>query len=582
MQTRTNRDDLLHQHPLVSFLQDRGVQIKGDGTHRKTNRCAAHEHDDKHLCVSLDTARQLWHCNDCDTGGTIIDWLMISENLTVGQALAKLDVGHREPYKPFSPPRGVQTPPTPPKRATDPSPAQGKPSQEYTYTDINGEMVYQVVRMEPKSFRQRRNVDDQWVWNMDGVARVLYRLHTLPHAQEIWITEGEKDVDSLVALGFVATCNVGGAGKWMDSYSEYLKNKDVVICGDTDKAGQAHVKLVSESLAGHAKSVRIIKLPGVKDVSDFIATGPDKARKALEDMRDSTTAMIRGFHLPIYSMVEMEQRYKKHILTLTESQLRLDKWLPSLRFHTVPPVPGDLVMVIAQTGVGKTHVLSNIALHARPLPTLFFELELPEPKMYERTLSMATRYPRETLQANYLAGDMLGEIGLRSMDHMHFCTESKITIELLEFYITHAELKMGCRPKVVMLDYIQLMNGAASQGRYEKTSMVAEELKVLAKATQTIIVVASQVARKPHGETEVFMQEGKDSGSIENSCGLLLGTWRDEADKMKLYVKVLKNSDGTSGAIIPCTFSGIKAGEFSPRIVELDPRKIDESDIPRR
>ena len=53
----------------------------------------------------------------------------------------------------------------------------GKIVKTYDYKDESGQLLYQVVRYEPKDFRQRRP-DGQggWIWNLQGVRRVLYRL----------------------------------------------------------------------------------------------------------------------------------------------------------------------------------------------------------------------------------------------------------------------------------------------------------------------------------------------------------------------------------------------------------------------
>ena len=107
--------------------------------------------------------------------------------------------------------------PTP--AAASPATPTEKPTIEkiYTYQNETGAEVYQVVRLKPKSFRQRHQVDGKWVWSMDGVTRVLFNLPKILKAQQVWICEGEKDAENLTALGFIATCNVGGAGKWMGS-----------------------------------------------------------------------------------------------------------------------------------------------------------------------------------------------------------------------------------------------------------------------------------------------------------------------------------------------------------------------------
>ena len=71
-----------------------------------------------------------------------------------------------------------------------------------------------MVRYEPKDFRQRRP-DGQggWTWQVKGVRQVPYRLFERANAAgdpPVLIVEGEKDVDRLASLGFVATCNAGG------------------------------------------------------------------------------------------------------------------------------------------------------------------------------------------------------------------------------------------------------------------------------------------------------------------------------------------------------------------------------------
>jgi hypothetical protein len=113
---------------------------------------------------------------------------------------------------------------------------------KYDYTDESGELLFQVVRFAPKDFRQRRpNGNGEWNWKLDGVRRVLYRLPAITEAiangQPVFIAEGEKAVDALVKIGVPATCSPMGAGKWRDTYSEYLKGADVIILPDNGRAG---------------------------------------------------------------------------------------------------------------------------------------------------------------------------------------------------------------------------------------------------------------------------------------------------------------------------------------------------------
>jgi putative DNA primase/helicase len=86
---------------------------------------------------------------------------------------------------------------------------------EYDYLDETGKLLYQVVRFEPKDFRQRRpDGAGGWEWSLKGTPRVLYRLPRVLEAverrEDIMVVEGEKDVDALEKLGIAATTNPGG------------------------------------------------------------------------------------------------------------------------------------------------------------------------------------------------------------------------------------------------------------------------------------------------------------------------------------------------------------------------------------
>jgi len=165
----------------------------------------------------------------------------------------------------------------------------------YDYVDQDGALIYQVVRKEPKTFLQRQPdpaKPGDWIWNLKGVERVLYNLPAVMAAiaenKKIFLCEGEKDVESLRALGLTATTNAGGAAKWQKSYNAVLNQATVIILPDNDLAGREHARTVYREL----KDSVILQLPGLKekgDVSDWIKDGGTKrslielARKALEN-----------------------------------------------------------------------------------------------------------------------------------------------------------------------------------------------------------------------------------------------------------------------------------------------------------
>jgi len=155
----------------------------------------------------------------------------------------------------------------------------------YDYFDQGGKPVFQVCRLEPKSFRQRRpDGKGGWIWKMDGVPRVPYRLPEVLQAEEVAVVEGEKDADALSTLGVIATCNPGGAGKWRTEFREFFRGKKVVILPDNDEPGRAHAQNVALNLHGVAAVVKLVELPGLPDkgdVSDWIKAGGTKEQLLL-------------------------------------------------------------------------------------------------------------------------------------------------------------------------------------------------------------------------------------------------------------------------------------------------------------
>ncbi|MGV9227599.1 AAA family ATPase [Streptomyces albogriseolus] len=152
---------------------------------------------------------------------------------------------------------------------------------EYPYCDERGEILYVVRRIEPgyngerKTFRQYK---PDGTPSVKGVRRVLYRLpEVLAQAHAglpVIVVEGEKDADNLAALGTVATCNVGGAGKWSDDYTRHLRGaSEVVVIADRDEPGRKHAQAVAESVKSAGIPVRVLEPARGKDVSDHLAAG---------------------------------------------------------------------------------------------------------------------------------------------------------------------------------------------------------------------------------------------------------------------------------------------------------------------
>jgi hypothetical protein len=236
----------------VALVLSRLENVKKTGA-GYTARCPAH--DDCHSSLKIDTG---------DRGQALI---YCHAGCVTSAVVAALDMTLADLY--------------PPKSAIVNHNGHGRRIvATYDYRDEAGTLLYQVLRYEPKDFRQRRP-DGRcgWVWNLDGVRRVLYRLPELlatDPAGWVLIPEGERDVARLVEFGYVATTSAQGAGKWRPEYAKALRGRRIVVLSDNDEPGERHAEAVERSLVGVAAEVRVLRLPELPpkgDVSDWLDAG---------------------------------------------------------------------------------------------------------------------------------------------------------------------------------------------------------------------------------------------------------------------------------------------------------------------
>ncbi|MBU4399979.1 MAG: hypothetical protein KKE86_11670, partial [Planctomycetes bacterium] len=214
-------------------------------------RCPGHADDRASLSISAgDDGRTLLHCH----AGCALDAILGKVGLTKRDLFSSNGDGR--------------------------APTAKREVAVYDYRDEQGDLLFQVVRFDPKDFRQRRPKEGGgWEWKLGDTKRVLFRLPELlaaDPAATVFVVEGEKDCDRLAALGLVATTCCGGAGKWRAEYNVHFAGRPVVVLPDADAPGRKHAQQVAAALHGTAASVKVVKLPGIADkgdVSDWLDAG---------------------------------------------------------------------------------------------------------------------------------------------------------------------------------------------------------------------------------------------------------------------------------------------------------------------
>ena len=237
---------------VLRALGDSGLRQSADGW---TARCPAH--DDRNPSLSISEGSDGKALILCRAGCVTADVAR-----AVGLTMADLMPSRDDPSPHLN---GTQSGASGGK--TD-SGSHDRIAATYDYLDERRALLYQVVRYDPKGFRQRRpDGSGGWTWKLGDARRVLYRLPELQAAMPdapVFIVEGEKDADNLARLRLIATTNSGGAGKWRDEYGEVLRGRQVVILPDSDEPGHKHAWEVARALAGVAASVKVLELPAAR------------------------------------------------------------------------------------------------------------------------------------------------------------------------------------------------------------------------------------------------------------------------------------------------------------------------------
>lgn len=158
---------------------------------------------------------------------------------------------------------------------------------EYVYTDEHGTVIRGVSRCVQKCFRQWRADPTKrsgrtWRTTLDDGTEVgrnlIYRLPEIlanlrrPFMDQlnVWICEGEKDCDRLWSLGYPATTNPQGAGKWTAAHAAWLAKADIMIVADRDAAGETHARTVVETLQPIARSIEVVQAAAGNDISNHL------------------------------------------------------------------------------------------------------------------------------------------------------------------------------------------------------------------------------------------------------------------------------------------------------------------------
>lgn len=378
----------------------------------------------------------------------------------------------------------------------------------------------------------------------------------------------------------------------------YIKNKtiDVVTLIDT---------LVKNEVYSDEDSRRYIKLiaqvvPSAANIRDYAQIVQNKSllRRLIEACNEITeqayaetedvdtlldAAEQRIFEIAEYKeskgfihikdAILQEYEHLKLLRTDKEAAIGIPTGFRDLDDVIVGMGPGDLILVGARPGMGKTSFAMNIATRVamRSGKTVcVFSLEMSAQQLVTRMMASEALVDSYKLRTGDLDKDDWAKLA-RATSMLSECNiliddSTGITVTGMK-----AKLRRVRNLGLVVIDYLQLMQSDRRiDNRVQEVAEISRGLKLLAKEFKVPIITCAQLSRSPESRTDKrpMLSDLRDSGAIEQDADIVLFLYREEYYNEKedkhntAEIIVAKNRHGSTKRVEVGWFG--KYTRFSP------------------
>jgi len=224
----------------------------------------------------------------------------------------------------------------------------------------------------------------------------------------------------------------------------------------------------------------------------------------------------------------------------------------------------DLIIVAGRPAMGKTSIVLNIAKNVaqiHKLPVCVFSLEMSKEQLTYRLLSMEVGIESGRLRTGRLQQEewpLLGQ-GINSLGQLPLFLDDKPNSGVLEMRSLCRRLmaEQGKELGLIVIDYLQLMEGSTPDNRVQELSRITRGLKGMARELNVPVIALSQLSRGVESRTNKrpMLSDLRESGSIEQDADLVLMIYRDEyynpdtPDRGITEVIVTKHRNGPVGTV---------------------------------
>ena len=298
-----------------------------------------------------------------------------------------------------------------------------------------------------------------------------------------------------------------------------------------------HARIVEEKallrqLINAATNIASSGYEGSEEVSTIL----DSAEKSILSV---SSRRLGGEFTPIKSIIfdaftKIEQLYasKGSITGLSTGFKDLDRLTSGLQ-------PSDLILIAARPSMGKTAFVLNIAQHIgikEKKAVAFFSLEMSKEQLVQRMLCAESTIDSQRLRIGELEPNDWTKLvaGADRLSSAPIFIDDTSGITVMEMRSKARRLKIEHNLQLIIIDYLQLMQGSAKKGgsenRQQEISEISRSLKGLAREIGVPVIALSQLSRSVESRQvkKPMLSDLRESGSLEQDADIVAFLYRDD------------------------------------------------------
>ncbi|WP_305863766.1 replicative DNA helicase [Aliarcobacter butzleri] len=290
---------------------------------------------------------------------------------------------------------------------------------------------------------------------------------------------------------------------------------------------------VKRELASLATTIKKVAIEDEVSANEALDTIQGELYKISTDSATSELKNMQSITHSTLSYIEkMKKLGNKHLIGETTGFDALDR-------RTTGFNEGDLVIIAARPAMGKTALVLNMALKnvERGKGVIFFSLEMPAEQLMLRMLSVKTSIPLQNLRKGDMDDAQWSNLS-SAFDSLNtkklFVDDGgSVNINQLRARVRKLAQNEDNNIKLVIIDYLQLMQGIGTKDRHQEVSDISRGLKMLARELKIPIIALSQLNRglESRPDKRPMLSDLRESGAIEQDADIIMFVYRDDVYK---------------------------------------------------